>query len=434
MKKLIETAKNSGIEAEVLKKKRHITSIGYQDGKLEAVTKKMTEGFSFRIIKNGRLGAVYGSHLKGRKKILAAAMELSKSGNKVNFHFSDDKTFPNLKLHSRKTKNLEVKDLIETGDELRERLSELTDIKPDISISSSSSTDEVGTTHGTHGKYKNSNFTSYISLPIPSSAGSVSEHLTRIKPGKFKKKELKRMVKIHRLFSKNFTPATGNLPVIFTPNAFMWLIMSFLAGISGSSLVKGISPLNNKINEQIFSDKISILDNPVKEKNIHSVPFDDEGVKTTKKFLVEKGVLKNFIFDLATGAKMGKESTGNGFKAALFGASISTPPTPMSSSIEVLPGNLSDRELIRKIDKGLYIDQVLGFHSGNYTQGQFSVSVGVGLYIKHGRLKGRLVDTMLAGNIYEILNRVIGISNNAKDTYLGKLPWIALDNIKVSGK
>ncbi len=434
MKKIIELAKKKGVEAEVLMIKHQVTNIQFQDGKLNSVKKNNLTDFSLRVLNNGKLGVIYGSKAKNREKLVDAAIDLSKAGRKVDFHFSNHSKFEKLKLTSGKTKKLNISDLKEIGDDVKGRMKKFMDIEPDITISTSNAKTSIATTNGTNISQKQTTFVNYFMVKIPASGGGIYEFILDIKPGKIKDKALKKIAKEYKLFKKSFTPETGTLPVIFAPNSFSTLIYSFLTGISGDNLVKNISPLKNKLNEQIFSPKLTILDDPLKDKSIHSTPFDNEGIPTTTKYLVENGILKSFLYDLYTASKLNTTSTGNGFKYSMFGSSISTPISPFSNSIYVSPGDKSEKELISSVEKGLYIKQVMGFHSGDYRQGRFSVSVGIGYYIEKGKLKGRLVNTMIAGNIYDVLKNIIDISKETKDTELGKFPWVLLEKVNVSGK
>ena len=94
------------------------------------------------------------------------------------------------------------------------------------------------------------------------------------------------------------TAPTKVMPVIFRPTATWSLLYRLIEGVRGNNYAKDITPLKKRLNEQIFSDKVSVWDDPTMEFATGSVPFDDEGVPTSKKVIVDKGVLKNFIFDL----------------------------------------------------------------------------------------------------------------------------------------
>ena len=102
----------------------------------------------------------------------------------------------------------------------------------------------------------------------------------------------------------------------------------------------------------------------------------------------------------------------------------------------VEPGEVSYRDLIADLDKGLLITHGLGFHSGNYPQGQFSVQA-VGYHIVNGKVVGRLIKTMISANIYEDFKNVRALSSEHRAGMMGLLggitPYILVDAIQVAG-
>ncbi|HDS09786.1 MAG TPA: hypothetical protein ENN73_06105, partial [Firmicutes bacterium] len=171
MNKIIEIAKAKGADGEYLQKEVHSTSLSFQDGKLEEVTKRDIQDFSLRIIKNSKLSAVYGSKPSNREKLIDSAIELSKEGRQVTYQFSDKAEIPNLKLTSGKTKKITVKELKEIGEDLIVRLKKFTDVSPDIGVSTSNSVKSLVTTNGAKLKEKTTSFSVSVLLKIPGSAG-----------------------------------------------------------------------------------------------------------------------------------------------------------------------------------------------------------------------------------------------------------------------
>lgn len=104
-------------------------------------------------------------------------------------------------------------------------------------------------------------------------------------------------------------------PVLIDKEAMADLLQAFSGMFDGESAYKGISLLNDSMGKQIFSDIITIVDDPLMEDGYNSRSFDDEGVACRKKTLVEQGVLKNYLHNLKSAKLMNAVSTGNGFKA-----------------------------------------------------------------------------------------------------------------------
>ena len=84
------------------------------------------------------------------------------------------------------------------------------------------------------------------------------------------------------------------------------------------------------------------------------------------------------------------------------------------------------------MDRGVVICGALGAHSGNIPNGDFSIGLSPGLYVENGEIVGRLKDAMIAGNIYEVMKRIIGMEDTTHPAYTGYYPAVLLDDINVA--
>jgi PmbA protein len=214
------------------------------------------------------------------------------------------------------------------------------------------------------------------------------------------------------------------MPVVFRPQATCSLLYPLLVGASHDSLAKDITPLQDKVGKKVFSELVTITDDPTIHYGRRSFPSDDEGVHTTRKVIVERGVFKNFIFDPDSAARTGRKSTGHGFKEEMFAAGIEVPPNPRFTSLIKTPGEGNFDYWISEMKEGIIVGDLLGFHSGNLTQGEFSMNVGVGFYVNKGNIRGRVIDAMVAGNIYEDFLNTSSLSSRLGYNYLAYTPEI----------
>jgi PmbA protein len=157
--------------------------------------------------------------------------------------------------------------------------------------------------------------------------------------------------------------------------------------------------------------------------------FDAEGVPHQKTPVIEKGVLKNFLFDSYTANKQGKESTGNASRAGY----LSTPNIE-ATNFRIKPGAKSPEELLNEVDDGLMVSYLQGAHSSNPVSGEFSVVATPAWKIHKGKIEHASRGVMLAGNIFELLKNVSAVGNNERK--MGQLvaPWLLVDNVRVIGK
>lgn len=194
---------------------------------------------------------------------------------------------------------------------------------------------------------------------------------------------------------------------------------------SAESVQKHTSLFSGKLNQEILSRKITLEEKPL-EKNVFFTYFDDEGVATMNKKIVNKGVLKTYLYNLETAKVDSVSSTGNGYSE---NGKIGT----HSVNLTVKPGKLSEDELYKKIKDGVYISDVTGLHAGlNAQSGDFSLEAS-GFKISDGKISGALTLITVSGNILKLFNNVIAVGNNSKRLISSfSAPSIAVRELKVS--
>ena len=86
------------------------------------------------------------------------------------------------------------------------------------------------------------------------------------------------------------------------------------------------------------------------------------------------------------------------------------------------------------IKEGILAQFLMGAHSGNVLNGDYSVGVSTGFMIENGRITGRVKDCMLSGNVYETLSNVEAVENKALNLGIHKLPALLCKDVSVAGK
>lgn len=195
--------------------------------------------------------------------------------------------------------------------------------------------------------------------------------------------------------------------VILKNEAVTSLLQAFSGLFSGENAIKKLTPLNDKIGEKIFGDNITLIDDPLQDKLFYPLYFDDEGVPTSTKNIIENGVLKTMLHNLKTASYFNTSSTGNGIKK---GSNISVEAINLS----LKPGIISLDELLKKVDNGIYITDLSGLHAGvNMVSGDFSLQ-SEGYLIKDGKLDKPVSLIVLSGNFYDLFNNVKELANDFK--------------------
>ena len=199
---------------------------------------------------------------------------------------------------------------------------------------------------------------------------------------------------------------SGKYDIIFSGKTMKSMLSAFSSVFSGKSAYEGLSLLDGKVGEKIASEVITLVDDPMREGSTMQTSFDGEGVATYKKNVIEKGVLKTLLYDMATAKKVGGVSTGNGQRS-----SYTSPVSISPYSFYIEGGDKTLDELVSGVEKGIYITELKGLHAGaNAITGDFSIE-SAGFIIENGAIGAAVRSFTVAGNFFELLSSVEGISN-----------------------
>ena len=222
---------------------------------------------------------------------------------------------------------------------------------------------------------------------------------------------------------------SAQYPVLIENEAMADLLAAFSGMFDGENAYKGISLLNDSIEKQIFSDKITIVDDPLLKNGYNSRSFDDEGVACRNKILVDKGVLKTYLHNLKSAKLMNCETTGNGFKAG-YASNVGIAP----SNLFIENGSTSMDEMIASMEEGIIVTEITGLHAGlNAMTGEFSLQ-SQGWYVKDGKKVKPVNLITIAGNFLEAMKQVEMLGNDGK-LNAGSIgsPSILFTSLSVSG-
>ncbi|GAG42469.1 unnamed protein product, partial [marine sediment metagenome] len=98
--------------------------------------------------------------------------------------------------------------------------------------------------------------------------------------------------------------------------------------------------------------------------------------------------------------------------------------------LRVAPGRRSGEALLEAMDDGIYVRQLIGFGQSNLINGDFAANLGLGYRVRDGRVVGRLKDTMIAGNVYELLGGDVELSSDVDP--VRRVPWAVVEGLSVS--
>ena len=223
---------------------------------------------------------------------------------------------------------------------------------------------------------------------------------------------------------------TETTKLILTQFALQGLLQyTLINAMKADNVQRKQSPFQGKINEKVASEDVTIHDDGLLPGGLRTWTFDGEGTPHQKTTLIEKGILRNFLYDNYAAKKDGKKSTGNASRAGY----LSTPSIE-DTNFQIAPGNKTPDQLINEVDNGLIIYYLQGAHSSNPISGEFSVVATPAWKISKGEIQHATRGVMLAGNIFQVLKNVTATANNQRQ--MGQLvaPWILVENVRVIGK
>ena len=215
---------------------------------------------------------------------------------------------------------------------------------------------------------------------------------------------------------------SGNMPVVFTPVGLQVLLLSLGWGLDGKNVLLGASPLVAKLGEQIAVRRFSLIDDPLIDYAANSSRYDGEGIPRQVTTLIQDGVVSNYLFDLDTAARTDVQSTGHG-------------PDRRPTNTVLKEGETPFEEMVKGIETGVLVHNVMGRGQDNAISGEFSVNLRLGYKIEGGEIVGRVKDCMLAGNVYDALQDIVAIGDEAERVsgrFLnGFLPYVQIGKLSV---
>ena len=208
---------------------------------------------------------------------------------------------------------------------------------------------------------------------------------------------------------------SNSVPIIFDPRVSGSLLSLFIGGISGQAIARGTSFLKNKMNKNIFKKNIQIIDDPHILRGQRSKTFDGEGIETKKNNLVENGQLKSWLLSSQTARQLNLKSTGHAGGV---------------SNLYLSPSTTSSDELIKSIQNGFYVTEMMGMSfsqvTGDYSRG------ASGFWIEKGEKTFPVSEVTIAGNILDIYKMLTPASDLKLITGIDA-PTVMIDKMIVAG-
>lgn len=385
-------------------------------------------GFGVRVLKQKSIGFSFFSREQDAEKAVNNALALANYSEKTSFHFPKKQSAAKADCFDKRVKDLSEEDgkrfLLELISGVKQKANPI-----ECAVSFGASECEIANCAGLHASEQYSEF----SVSAEAESGGKTGHESAgscfldVNASELGVKAGERAIDA----GKAAKAKQGVRPVIFDARAvYSFVSELLLPSFNGNVVRRGSSFLCGKIGKKIARASFSLHDDPLAHA-LGASSFDGEGIAGKRKTLVEKGVLKNFLFDSKTVAAVGElkrelnASPGNCGRSGFDSA-----PGIGHSNLVVDCGCVDD--LVSECRNGLYVASFFGTHTANKTTGDFTVSVDCGHEIENGELSTPVLGAMISGNVFTLLEQITGIEKKQETFYDLISPKIAFKKISVT--
>ena len=210
--------------------------------------------------------------------------------------------------------------------------------------------------------------------------------------------------------------STRQCPVLFDAPLAAGLVGSFVHAVSGGALYRKASFLEGSLGQQIFPRFLRISERPHLPRGLASSPFDDDGVATCDREVVEGGVLQGYFLSAYSARKLGMRTTGN---------------AGGSHNLIVAPGELDFAGLLKEMGTGLLVTELLG-HGINYVTGDYSRGAA-GYWVEGGEIAYPVSEITIAGNLKDIFGRILAVGRDVLVRGSKQVGSVLVEGMTVAG-
>ncbi len=210
--------------------------------------------------------------------------------------------------------------------------------------------------------------------------------------------------------------ATAQVPVVFEAPVAASLLGHFVSAVSGGSLYRKSSFLVDSLGQQVFSPLVEITEDPLIVKGEASSPFDEEGVTTRRRAVVEAGVVRGYFLGSYSARKLGMQTTGNAGGAHNL---------MLKDTGQNLP------QMLKQMGRGLLVTEMLGsginMVTGDYSRG------AAGFWVENGEVAYPVQEITVAGNLKDMFLGIVAAGNDIVKRGSKQCGSVLIDRMTIAG-
>jgi PmbA protein len=430
VQKIVEKALQKAQSVQAVMLTQETSSVDFENDRLKSAESSQRTQIDVKVIVNGKVGVSSTTDPTDVDGVVKRALEAAEFGSQAHFELPDAQSLEPVKIFDPALLPLEKPEMIRMGQQMMDMIKSY---NPEILAGAGINKTVYKV------EYANSKGASYAAEHTEFNLGAGGQlvrgtdilfagHSVGQKKRAVDTEEIAaQAIEYFRMAEKIAPVESGELPVVFTPSGLIALLLSLGLAIDGKNVYLGASPLKDKLGQPIASPSLTIVDDPFIEYGGRTSAFDNEGLPRKVTPLIEKGVLRNFIYDLDTAGRAGVKPTGHGSYRQL-------------TNLIIDPGDVPYNQMLANIPSGLLVHDFLGLGQGNPINGEFSVNVGLGYKIENGKITGRVKDVMLAGNAFDALKNIAAISKEREWVggpwawLCGLMPYVQIGKLSVTAK
>lgn len=213
---------------------------------------------------------------------------------------------------------------------------------------------------------------------------------------------------------------TAEVPVLFESTVAAGLLGALVQATSGGALYRQASFLLDSLGQSVLASHIDVAEDPHEIKGKGSTPFDDEGVITRPRQLVQGGVLQGYFLSSYSARKLGLRTTGHA------GGSHNLRMTSRATA----PGD-DLATMLRRMGRGLFVTELMG-QGVNYVTGDYSRGAS-GFWVENGEIAYPVHEVTIAGNLRQMFQDIVGIGADTYTVGSKTIGSVLISRMKLAG-